>query len=71
MKTYREEFRSPEKDSKEEAEFNLYAIRELHNETHGWFEIEAKVEQLPNGKWVAVRIHEKRSAWSKKRRTIN
>lgn len=59
--TFREVFISPfEKDTEGDALRVLQAIREAHSATFGWVEIRGFVEQLPNGKWRAVRVHEKR-----------
>lgn len=58
MDPYTEKFVSPfEKDTKEEAERVLEAIRNQHPSEKGWREIYGYVEQLPNGKWRAVRKH--------------
>ena len=62
MAIYTETFVSPfEKNTKSDALKVLEAIRQTHDSAHGWVEIEGYVEQLPNGKWRAVRKHEKRS----------
>ena len=58
---YRETFVSPfEKDTENEALEVLKDIAEVHSPEHGWVEIRGYAEQLPNGKWRAVRVHEKR-----------
>ena len=46
-------------DSKAQAHYKLQSIRDHFNEAAGWHEIDGYVEQLPNGKWQAVRVHEK------------
>ena len=57
---YKEIFYSPfEVNTKEEAESILSQIREAHPASSGWKELNAFVEQLPNGKFRAVREHEK------------
>lgn len=59
-KIYEETFKSPfEKDSRADALKVLDAIRDAHPTTYGWVEIDGYVEQLPNGKWRAVRRHAK------------
>ena len=59
MSVYHEVFVSPfEKDTQGEALQVLQAIRECHSAYYGWREIRGFVEQLPNGKWRAVREHE-------------
>ena len=61
-KVFEEVFRSPfEKETESDALKVLQAIREVHDEAHGWVEILARAEQLPNGKWRAVRHHAKYS----------
>ncbi len=58
QKVYEETFKSPfEKDSRESALRVLTAIRAAHPAVCGWVEIDGYVEQLPNGKWRAVRHH--------------
>lgn len=60
-KIFQETFISPfQKETEGDALKTLEAIREAHPESSGWFEIDGFVEQLPNGKWRAVRKHEKR-----------
>lgn len=60
MAFFRETFVSPfERTTEGEALKVLEAIRSSHSTANGWTEIEGFVEQLPNGKWRAVRIHEK------------
>lgn len=59
-RNYKETFVSPfEKETKGDALRVLDAIRSAHSSAYGWREIEGFVEQLPNGKWRAVRVHEK------------
>ena len=56
--TYEEVFISPfEKDTKGDALRTLQQIRDAHPASCGWIEIDAFAEQLPNGKWRAVRHH--------------
>lgn len=60
MTIFEETFVSPfEKDTKEEAYVVLQKIREAHPAEKGWEEIRGFTEQLPNGKWRAVRHHRK------------
>lgn len=60
MTNFKETFVSPfEKDTQEEAFEVLDAIREAHPAEKGWVEIKAWVEKTTNGKWRAVRCHEK------------
>lgn len=62
MATFIETFVSPfEKETRADALRVLQAIRDAHPESSGWVEIDGGVEQLPNGKWRAFRVHEKRS----------
>ena len=57
-KTFEEVFRSPfEKDTQSDALRTLEAIREAHPASSGWVEFAGYAEQLPNGKWRAVRHH--------------
>ena len=57
-KTFEEVFVSPfEKENEADALRVLLAIRAAHPEQYGWYEIDGYVEQLPNGKWRAVRHH--------------
>ena len=57
-KTFEEIFVSPfEKDTRSDALSVLEAIRAAHDTYHGWYEIDAHIEQLSNGKWRAVRHH--------------
>ncbi len=57
---FKETFKSPfDKDTREEAEEVLDKIRASHPATSGWEEIEAHIEELPNGKYRAVRTHQK------------
>lgn len=58
-KIYREVFVSPaEMETQGDALKVLQSIRDAHSEKYGWHEIRGFVEQLPNGKWRAVREHE-------------
>lgn len=60
MAVYQETFISPfEKETKGDALRVLTQIRECHPASAGWEEIDGFVEQLPNGKWRAVRHHRK------------
>lgn len=60
MAIFEETFVSPfEKESREEAFMVLNEIRKAHPAESAWEEISAWVEQLPNGKWRAVRHHKK------------
>lgn len=55
---YEETFRSPfERNTAESAMEVLNEIRKSHDAAHGWVELEGYAEQLPNGKWRAVRHH--------------
>ena len=57
---FEETFVSPfEKDTKGDALRVLNEIRKAQDSAHGWIELEGFVEQLPNGKWRAVRHHAK------------
>ncbi len=59
---FEEIFRSPfEKNTEEDALRVLDQIRACHPAEYGWEEIEGFAEQLPNGKWRAVRHHIKRT----------
>ena len=59
---YHEVFKSPfEKNTEKEAQALLDKIRAAHPESHGWKEINSYIEKLPNGKFRAVREHEKRN----------
>lgn len=59
-KVFEETFKSPfEKETEGDALKVLDNIREVHDPNHGWIEIEGYAEQLPNGKWRAVRKHAK------------
>ena len=59
-KKFEETFVSPfEKDTWDEAFNILQNIRHIHDAFHGWVEISADIEKLPNGKWRAVRHHAK------------
>ena len=58
---FEEVFRSPfEKNTEEDALRVLEAIRSCHPAEYGWEEIKGFVEQLPNGKWRAVRHHRRK-----------
>lgn len=60
VKTFEETFKSPfERDTQAGALQVLEAIRAEHPASSGWVEETAYVEQLPNGKWRAVRKHAK------------
>lgn len=62
MTTSRETFLSSGNSlTKGDAQRVLQQIRDAHPASSGWVEIDGYVEQLPNGKWRAVRVHEKRS----------
>lgn len=53
---FEETFRSPfEKDTIEDALVVLEKIRSLHSAFYGWYELDAYIEHLPNGKYRAVR----------------
>ena len=55
---YQETFRSPfEKNSEQEALKVLQAIRDAHPASAGWIEIKGEIEELPNGRYRAVREH--------------
>lgn len=57
---FEETFISPfEKDTEIDALKVLDDIRKEHDASQGWVERNAYVEQLPNGKWRAVRQHAK------------
>lgn len=59
-KTFKETFKSPfEKDTYEEAMAVLNEIRKVHSIENGWTEIDAYIESRPNGKFRAVRVHQK------------
>lgn len=58
--SFEEIFRSPfEKDTEGDALDVLQEIRDSHPASSGWVELDAYAEQLPNGKWRAVRHHAK------------
>ena len=58
--TYHETYvSSAEYASESEALKVLNSIREAHPARHGWREIRGFVQPLPNGKYKAVREHEK------------
>ena len=60
QKVFEETFESPfEKDTEADALKVLDEIRKTHNEFHGWLEFDGFADQLPNGKWRAVRHHAK------------
>ena len=57
-KTFEETFRSPfEKETQGDALRVLAEIRAAHPPYYGWVEFSGYAEQLPNGKWRAVRHH--------------
>lgn len=57
-KVYEETFKSPfERDTQADALKVLDAIRAAHPTSCGWVELDGYAEQLPNGKWRAVRKH--------------
>ena len=57
---YNEKFVSPgEFDTKEDALRVLDEIRRAHPADGGWVETYGYVEHLSNGKWRAVRYHQK------------
>lgn len=57
---YQEVFVSPfEKDTEGEALRVLQEIRNSHSAMYGWKEIRGFVQELPNGKYRAVREHAK------------
>jgi hypothetical protein len=59
-KIFEETFVSPfQKNTREDANKVLDDIRSCHSKEHGWKEIKGYVEELPNGKFRAVRHHEK------------
>lgn len=59
-KVFEEKFVSPfEKENQSDALRVLDAIRAEHPASKGWVEEEGFAEQLPNGKWRAVRKHAK------------
>ena len=54
---YEETFRSAfPKPTKELAEKVLDSIREVHDSAHGWLELDARIEETPEG-FIAVRHH--------------
>ena len=56
--TFEETFRSPfERDTVESALAVLESIRDVHDAAHGWLELDANIEKLPNDKYRAVRHH--------------
>ena len=58
QKVFEETFVSPFlKDTQGDAQRVLDAIRAAHDSANGWVEIDARVEQLQNNKWRAVRHH--------------
>ena len=60
QKVFEETFVSPfQKETKGDALRVLNAIRTCHPSILGWVEFEGFGEQLPNGKWRAVRHHAK------------
>lgn len=55
--TYEEEFRSAfAYPTEAEARKCLDSIREVHNRSYGWVELDSRIENTPNG-FVAVRHH--------------
>lgn len=57
---FKETFRSPfGKETESDALKVLDSIREAHSEKDGWREIEGYAEKRADGKWYAIRIHEK------------
>ncbi len=57
-KVFEEVFYSAfEKDTRAEAIRVLNDIREAHPQSSGWEEFAGTAEELPNGKWRAVRHH--------------
>ena len=59
-KIFKETFVSPfGKETESDALRVLDQIRKEHDASHGWREINAYVEQHADGKWYAVRVHEK------------
>ena len=57
---YKETFKSPfKKETYDEAMAVLNEIRKVHSIQNGWIEIDAYIETLPDGKFRAVRIHQK------------
>lgn len=61
-KTFEETFVSPfQRETESSALEVLEAIRAVHPAYYGWVEESGYVEQLPNGKWRAVRKHAKYS----------
>lgn len=56
-KKFEETFMSPEYDTKGHALWKLGKVREEFTPLSGWIEFDGFVEQLPNGKWRAVRHH--------------
>lgn len=59
-KVFEETFISPFlKNTEGDALRVLTAIREAHPASSGWVEKRGFAEQLPNGKWRAVRQHAK------------
>lgn len=59
--TYRETFTSPaELETRGDAYLVLDKIRAAHPAESGWVEIDGYVDELSNGKFRAVRVHEKR-----------
>lgn len=54
---FEEIFRSPfARPTRESAEQVLESIRDAHNSAHGWVELDARIEETPNG-FIAVRHH--------------
>lgn len=60
MATFSETFVSSGNSlTKDDALRVLQQIRDAHPESSGWVETDGYVEQLSDGKWRAVRVHEK------------
>ena len=59
-KVFEETFVSPfQRETEGDALRVLDAIRSSHPSFYGWVEFAGYAEQLPNGKWRAVRHHAK------------
>lgn len=56
---YEEVFTSQELDSFGAAESKLEAVRAEHSEEAGWVELETRITELPNGKFIMERKHRK------------
>ena len=59
MKATSGEFRSPEKDTFEEAEQEIVKLRKKYPYKDGWVENDAYIEKTEKGKFVAVRSQRK------------